>query len=80
MGSELARGDEHTRVAAYRGFSELIDLVAKRLGSQRSDSTESKAVFSVAAMIGAVTVSRILTDSDASTLVLDHVKEHLNAI
>ncbi|WNC95211.1 TetR/AcrR family transcriptional regulator (plasmid) [Paraburkholderia sp. FT54] len=80
MGSELARCDENTRVAASRGFSKLIDLVAKQLGRQRSDSTESRAVFAVAAMIGAVTMSRILTDSDASTSVLNHVREHLDAI
>jgi TetR/AcrR family transcriptional regulator, transcriptional repressor for nem operon len=80
MGSELARCDENTRVAASQCFSELIDLVAKRLGHHRSDSTESKAVFAVAAMIGAVTMSRILTDSEASASVLVHVKEHLDAI
>lgn len=86
MGSELAHGDENTRIAASQGFCELVERVAKRLDDRPSDSTDStdstqsKAVFAVAAMIGALTMSRILTDNDASTLVLQHVREHLAAI
>jgi TetR/AcrR family transcriptional regulator, transcriptional repressor for nem operon len=80
MGSELAHGDENTRAAASHGFRELVEVVAKRLDPQRSDSTESTAVFAVAAMIGAITISRIMTDSDASASVLNHVKQHLDAI
>jgi TetR/AcrR family transcriptional regulator, transcriptional repressor for nem operon len=83
MGSELAHGDENTRIAASQGFHELVEMVAKRLDDRPSDSvdsTESKAVFAVAAMIGAVTMSRILTDKDASTAILQHVRQHLDTI
>jgi len=80
MGSELARGDENIRAAASQGFRELVDVVAKRLDHQQPDSTESKAVFAVAAMVGAVTISRMLTDNDASTSVLHHVRQHLDTI
>jgi TetR/AcrR family transcriptional repressor of nem operon len=74
MGSELARGDENTRVAASECIDELIEVVAKRVGHGRSE-----AVFAVAAMIGAITMSRIMLD-DASTQVLQYVKQHLDAI
>ncbi|MFB9126795.1 TetR family transcriptional regulator [Paraburkholderia dipogonis] len=80
MGSELSHGDENTRAAASQGFRELVEVVAKRLDPQRSESTESKAVFAVTAMIGAITMARILTDSDASASVLQQVKQHLDAI
>jgi TetR/AcrR family transcriptional repressor of nem operon len=83
MGSELAHGDENTRIAASQGFRELVEMVAKRLDDRPSDSvdsTESKAVFAVAAMIGAITMSRILTDNDASTAILQHVRQHLDTI
>jgi len=80
MGSELARSDDNIRAAAARGFRELVDVVAKRMDQQEPDSTESKAVFAVAAMVGAVTISRMLADNDASTSVLDHVRQHLDAI
>lgn len=80
MGSELAHGAENTRAVASQGFRELVEVVAKQLDHWRSDSTESEAVFAVAAMIGAVTLSRIMTDNNASVSVLHHVKQHLKRI
>lgn len=80
MGSELARGDENTRAVASQGLRKLVEVVARNLDQQGSDSTESKAVFTVAAMIGALTLARITKDSDASVSILQHVKEHLDSI
>ncbi|KWR90436.1 TetR/AcrR family transcriptional regulator [Cupriavidus sp. IDO] len=76
MGSELARADEQTRAAAAQGFEELVDVLVKRMGGQ----ARSSAVFAVAAMIGAVTMSRVVEDSDASTAILEDVKQHLGAM
>ncbi|BAN26209.1 TetR/AcrR family transcriptional regulator [Caballeronia insecticola] len=80
MGSELARADETTRAAAARGFQALVDVIAKRSGRAHHDAARSEAVFALSAMIGAVTMARIIDDPDASRAVLHDVKQHLEAI
>jgi TetR/AcrR family transcriptional repressor of nem operon len=80
MGSELARADDTTRTAASDGFDKLVDVIAKRLLDPQSEDDRSQAVFALAAMIGAVTMSRIVVDRDASALILQQVKQHLEAL
>jgi TetR/AcrR family transcriptional repressor of nem operon len=80
MGSELARADESTRAAASHGFNELVAVAEKRLSDSQPETAHTEAVFAVAAMIGALTMSRIMVDRDASALILQHVKQHLDAL
>jgi TetR/AcrR family transcriptional repressor of nem operon len=80
MGSELARADETTRAAAARGFEELVEVVSKRIPRRNREAARADAVFSLCAMIGAVTVARIIEDTDASAAVLHDVRRHLLAI
>jgi TetR/AcrR family transcriptional regulator, transcriptional repressor for nem operon len=80
MGSELARADEGTRTAAAEGMDDLVAMVTKWLGREEPEVTQSRAVFAVAAMVGAVTMSRIIVDPDASARVLQFVKEHLDTL
>lgn len=80
MGSELARADEITRAAATRGYDELVDMLAKRMGNPEETADRSRAVFALAAMIGALTMSRIIADPDASASLLEDVKQHVEAI
>ncbi|CAM2156854.1 TetR/AcrR family transcriptional regulator, transcriptional repressor for nem operon [Pararobbsia alpina] len=79
MGSELAHGDEATRAAAAKGFNDMVDVLAKRIRRRNADASHSDAVFAMAAMIGAVTLSRIIADPEASASVLQTVKQHLGA-
>nr|WP_242539704.1 hypothetical protein [Trinickia mobilis] len=80
MGIESARADEHTRAAASRGFENLVEVLAKRIGRRQREAARSEAVFALAAMIGSVTRSRIIADTDASLPVLQDVKQHLEAV
>jgi TetR/AcrR family transcriptional repressor of nem operon len=80
LGSELARADEQARAAASRGFDELVELLAKRIGRRQREAARSEAVFALSAMIGAITMSRIITDPDASLSILQDVRRHLEAI
>ncbi|AGW95254.1 TetR family transcriptional regulator [Ralstonia pickettii DTP0602] len=80
MGSELARADKQTRAAAAQGFDDLVDVLAKHMADKPSQEARSSAVFALAAMIGAVTMSRVVEDSDASTAILEDVKQHLGAM
>lgn len=79
MGSELARAGEQTRAAATQGFAELVGVLAKRIGKPPEEA-RSTAVFALAAMIGAVTMSRVVEDSGASTAILEGVKLHLGVL
>jgi TetR/AcrR family transcriptional regulator, transcriptional repressor for nem operon len=79
-GSELARADLQTREAAARGINHMVDLMAKGMQDRPADVAHSDAVFALAAMVGAVTMSRIIENPDVSASVLAIVKEHLNAL
>lgn len=80
MGSELAHADEQTRATASQGFENLVELLARRVGRRSRDAARSEAVFALAAMIGAITISRIVADPDVSNSILQDVKEHLHAV
>lgn len=80
MGSELARADEMTRTTAARGFDELVEMLAKRIGKVEEAADRSRAAFALAAMIGALTMSRIIADPDSSASLLEDVKQHIQAI
>ena len=80
LGSELARADEQTRAAASRGLDELVEVLAKRIGRRQREAARSEAVFALSAMIGAITISRIMADPDASLSVLQDVRRHLETI
>jgi TetR/AcrR family transcriptional repressor of nem operon len=80
MGSELVRADEITRQNASVGFGELVDIMARSMVSKHPEAARSQAVFAMAAMVGAVTMSRIIADPQASLSVLRDVQQHLNEI
>lgn len=80
MGSELAHADTQTRQAATQGFDDLRDALAKRFADKSPEEAKSAAAFALAAMIGAITMSRVIEDSDASVALLNDVKRHLDEI
>ncbi len=77
MGSELVRAADDTRRNASEGFGELVGILAKNINPQSPEEARSQAVFAMAAMVGAVTVSRIIADPQASLSVLQDVRQHL---
>jgi TetR/AcrR family transcriptional repressor of nem operon len=77
LGSELARSDDRTRAAATAGFLRLVDVVAEQYGKTKPDIARARALVAVSAMIGAVTMSRIVTDPELSAAILEQTKKHL---
>jgi TetR/AcrR family transcriptional regulator, transcriptional repressor for nem operon len=75
MGSELARADVNVREVVSEGFRELIDVMAGSGSGSRAARAE--AILILSAMIGAVTIARILNDPKLSALVLKETKTHL---
>jgi TetR/AcrR family transcriptional repressor of nem operon len=80
MGSELVRADEQTRKAASQGFNDLVDVMAKSLDKHMSEQARSQAVFAMAAMVGAVTMARMISDKESSLAVLKSVQQHLSLV
>jgi TetR/AcrR family transcriptional repressor of nem operon len=77
LGSELARADVETRAAASVGFHNLVDIIAESMEKRQLKADRSQAVFAMAAMIGAVTLSRIIADPEISKSILGDVQHHL---
>jgi TetR/AcrR family transcriptional regulator, transcriptional repressor for nem operon len=77
MGSELARADIDVKRAASEGIHQLVDIIAKRDGRKDPALARADAMFKVSAMIGAVTVSRMMDDTAMGDFFLDVAKERL---
>lgn len=77
MGSELVRADPQTRRAASQGFEQLIDIVARWTPAEDLAAAKDEAMFRLSAMVGAVTISRILDNPELSDRVLSVTKQRL---
>jgi TetR/AcrR family transcriptional repressor of nem operon len=77
LGSEIARSDEKIRAAATRAFLELVDGIAAEFGKTRPDVARRRALVTAATMIGALTMSRIVTDPELSGAILRQTERHL---
>jgi TetR/AcrR family transcriptional regulator, transcriptional repressor for nem operon len=77
MGSELVRADTQTRRAASQGFQQLIDIVARWTPAEDLASARAEAMFTLSAMIGAVTMSRIVDDPEVSDQILNVTRQRL---
>ncbi len=78
IGCELARCDEKTRDLATIGFLKLVDIMAAQLGTARTAEARRTALVAVSTMIGALTMSRVVTDPKLSAEILREVKKSLS--
>ena len=77
LGSELVRTDDTTRKVATEGFLELVEIIEKQFLRARREVAKGRALVALSAMIGAVTMSRLVTDPELSGAILNQTKEHL---
>lgn len=80
LGSELARADDETRAAISAGFLRFVELLTKHARHRKREQAKSDALFTLSAMVGAVTLSRITTDPDLSKAILSGTKRHLGLV
>jgi TetR/AcrR family transcriptional regulator, transcriptional repressor for nem operon len=80
LGSELARSDDKTRAAATAGFLRLVDAVAQHYRGMKPQAAKARALVTVSAIIGAITMSRIVIDPKLSAAILRQTKKHLAAM
>jgi TetR/AcrR family transcriptional regulator, transcriptional repressor for nem operon len=76
IGGELARSDKKTRAAATAGFVRLVDILA---GKARTADVRRQALVSAVTMIGAVTMSRVVSDPKLSAEILSAAGKNLMA-
>jgi TetR/AcrR family transcriptional repressor of nem operon len=77
IGSELGRCDGKTRAAATDGFLQFVDVVAGQFRKTTPDVARRRALVAVSTMIGAMTMSRIVTDPDLSEEILRSAEESI---
>src|SRR5262249_44613662 len=77
LGSELARADNKTREAATEGFLSLSRLIARQLKNVPTKKAEAQSLAIAAAMIGAITLARIVPDSRISNSILVSTRDHI---
>ena len=77
IGSELARSDAKTRAAATAGFLKLVEIMAGQFGKTPPASARRRALVAVSTMIGALTMSRIVTDPELSAEILKEAEMNL---
>jgi TetR/AcrR family transcriptional repressor of nem operon len=77
LGSELARKDKKTRDTATEGFLRLSRLIASQLENVPFRDREARSMAIVAAMVGAVTLARIVPDSRISDSVLAGTRDYI---
>jgi TetR/AcrR family transcriptional regulator, transcriptional repressor for nem operon len=76
LGGELARSDEKARAAATAGFVRLVDILA---GKAPTADARRHALVTAVTMIGAVTMSRMVSDPQLSAEILDAAGKDLVA-
>ena len=77
LGSELARGDNRTRAAATQAFLMLVGVIVSQFRKTPPDVARRRAFVAAATMIGAMTMSRIVTDSELSADILREAEAQL---
>jgi TetR/AcrR family transcriptional repressor of nem operon len=78
IGSELARSNEKTRAAATAGFLKLVEIMAAQYGALPPATARRRALVAVSTMIGALTMSRIVTDPKLSAQILKEAEKSLS--
>ena len=77
IGSELPGARRKTRVVATDGFLKLVEIMAEQFGKMPPDAARRRALVAVSTMIGALTMSRIVTDPDLSGEILRSAEESM---
>ena len=70
IGSELARMDANTRAAVTESFTQWIEILKTQYEGSKPSEAKKKALVAASTMLGALTLSRIMTDPVLSQAIL----------
>jgi TetR/AcrR family transcriptional repressor of nem operon len=79
LGNELARADVETRNTATAAFLKMVDIVSGKIDEAKPEEAKKRAMVAVSTMIGALTMSRIVTDAALSKSLLRNAEECLTS-
>jgi TetR/AcrR family transcriptional regulator, transcriptional repressor for nem operon len=80
LASELARANAEVREAVSSRLQETSDIFSQKIRPVRRKLARSDALFIVAAMMGAVTMARIVAHPAKSAAILRSARKHLRKI
>ena len=73
----MARADTQTRAAATAGFLKLVDALAGGFEEGTPDEARRRALVAALTLIGALTVSRVVTDQALSDAILRNAEDSI---
>ena len=79
LGSEMARADTQTRAAATAGFLKLVDALAGGFAEGTPKEARRRAMVAALTLIGALTVSRVVTDQALSDAILRNAEDSITS-
>jgi hypothetical protein len=79
LGSELARADQNTRAVATERLLKIVDSLAQHFKGRRRDLAKRQAMVALSTMVGALTLSRLMTQTELSDLLLQDAAKHVTA-
>jgi TetR/AcrR family transcriptional regulator, transcriptional repressor for nem operon len=79
LGSELVRADKHTRAVATEGLLKIVNTLSRHFKGTRPDVVRRRALVALSTMVGALTLSRMMTQTELSDLLLQDAAEHVSA-
>jgi TetR/AcrR family transcriptional regulator, transcriptional repressor for nem operon len=76
LAGDVARADERSRATMAKHIESFIATVAEELG----DQDDAAAIVAVSALVGALTLSRVVTDPRRSDAILGAVRDYVVAM
>jgi TetR/AcrR family transcriptional regulator, transcriptional repressor for nem operon len=76
--AEIARGDKRTREIASEQIGKNFQLIGSLLPGKDRRAARSKAILTFSALVGAMSLSRAVSDEKLSREILESVAEELN--
>ncbi|MBW8836984.1 MAG: TetR/AcrR family transcriptional regulator [Burkholderia sp.] len=77
LAAEIGRSERGTRKAMTEGFRKLVDVVAEQLAPLPSETAKRRALAALSMMVGALTLSRMVSDPELSDAILVQAKKQL---
>ncbi|WP_395677592.1 TetR/AcrR family transcriptional regulator [Inquilinus sp.] len=77
LGGEIARGSDTVRGAATEGFGKLVDVIAAELDEPDPAVARGRALAALCTMVGAMTMSRMVSDPALSDEILRETRTQL---
>src|SRR4030081_3870228 len=77
LAGEIARGNKQTRALASREIKSNIQLLASLIPARDKRAARSKAILTYSALVGALSLARVVSDKDLSREILRTVAELL---